>query len=40
MVSFMAEPTPALVTGTADMISVVIGVMVRAMPAARKRIGP
>ena len=36
----MAEPTPALVSGTADMISVVSGVIVSAMPVARNRIGP
>jgi hypothetical protein len=34
VVSFMAEPTPALPRGTDDMISVVSGVMVVAMPAA------
>ena len=34
VVSFMAEPTPALPSGTDDMIRVVSGVMVVAMPAA------
>src|SRR5690606_19035025 len=39
VVSFMAEPTPALDTGTAAMISVVSGVMARATPVARNMIG-
>ena len=34
VVSFMAEPTPARLSGTDAMISVVSGVMVRAMPRA------
>ena len=34
MVSFIAEPTPALPSGTADMIDPVIDGMVSAMPAA------
>ena len=34
VVSFMAEPTPARLSGTEAMISVVSGVMVRAIPVA------
>ena len=37
---FEAVVEGVLVTGTADMISVVSGVIVRAMPAANSRIGP
>jgi len=34
VVSFIADPTPALSRGTDDMISSVIGVMVKPMPDA------
>ena len=34
VVSFIAEPTPALSRGTDDMISSVIGLIVRPMPIA------
>ena len=40
VVSFIADPTPALPSDTADMIKVVSGVIVRAMPVAKQRIGP